>query len=202
MASQYILHASARFPFKPSVVKTTAEAARQGPWHFLVICSKSFPGSSPSLSDIFRPVIGPSTAIVLLQNDIGIEEEIAAEYPDNPILSGLVYIPATQIRPGVIDNGASRRSNLNLLEIGPYPALAPISHKLAAENFALLVRREVGNAEAFDDIQPRRWSKLIVNASWNPITLFHSALILNIKYHLQTQYTYYETSCLKLSALQ
>ena len=149
------------------MVQTVEKAPSSEPWDFLVICNKSFPGSAPSLSEMIKPAVAPSTAIVLLQNGIAIEEEVSAAFPDNPILSGVVYVPATQIRTGVIDCGA--RSN-NLLEIGTYPASAAQSHKNDAEEIALLVRKGGLDAVVYDDIQPRRWSKLIVNASWNPIT--------------------------------
>ncbi|TVY55042.1 Uncharacterized protein LCER1_G005344 [Lachnellula cervina] len=165
---------------QPNVVRTVAEAASNSsePWDFLVICNKSFPGSSPSLSDMIRSAVGPSTAIVLLQNGIAIEEDVAAAFPKNPILSGVVYVPATQIRPGVIDCGT--RSN-NLLEIGTYPASAPQSHKRAAEEIASLIRTGGADAVVYDDVQPRRWSKLIVNASWNPITALSQCNIMDFR---------------------
>jgi 2-dehydropantoate 2-reductase len=156
--------------FRPSVVRVAEEAALSGPWDFVVICSKCFPGSSPSLSNTIKPVVGPSTAIVLVQNGINIEEEVAASYPNNPIISCVVYLPCTQIHPGVIDYGATQKETLNLLELGTYPALAPEFHKRAAEQIAALVEKGGGVAKVYDDIQPQRWSKLVVNASWNPIT--------------------------------
>jgi 2-dehydropantoate 2-reductase len=156
--------------FRTNVVRVAQEAASSGPWDFVVICSKCFPGSSPSLSDMIKPVVGPSTAIVLVQNGIDIEVEVATSYPSNPIISCVVYLPATQIRPGVIDYGATQKETLNLLELGTYPASAPASHKRAAEQFADLVQKGGGGAKVYDDIQPQRWSKLVVNASWNPIT--------------------------------
>lgn len=156
--------------FKPNVVRLAEDAASSDPWDFVVTCNKFFPRSSPPLSDMIKPVIGPSTAIVLIQNGIDIEAEVAACYPDNPILSGVVYLPATQIRPGVIDYGATLKETLNKLELGTYPASAPASHKQAAEKFAALIQKGGGEAEVYDDIQPQRWSKLVVNASWNPIT--------------------------------
>jgi hypothetical protein len=45
-----------------------AEEAASGPWDFVVICSKCFSRSSPSLSNTIKSVVGPSTVIVLVQN--------------------------------------------------------------------------------------------------------------------------------------
>ena len=157
--------------FRPNVVRVAEDAASPGkPWDYIVVCSKCLPGSSPSLSEMIRPVVGPSTAIVLVQNGIGIEAEVAATYPDHPVISCVVYLPSTQIRPGVIDYGATQKETLNMLELGTYPAAAPESHKRAAEHFAALVVKGGGGAMVYDDIQPQRWSKLVVNASWSPIT--------------------------------
>ena len=122
--------------FRPSVVRVAEEAAPSGPWDFVFICSKCFPGSSPTLSNTIKPVVGPCTAIVLVQNGINIEEEVAASYPNNPIISCVIYLPCTQIRPGVIDYGATQKETQNLLELGTYPALAPGFHKRAAEQIA------------------------------------------------------------------
>lgn len=156
--------------FRPTVVKAAQEAGSSGPYDFVMTCNKFFPGSRPSLSDMIKPVVGPSTTIVLIQNGINIEAEVAAAYPANAILSGVAYLPATQIRPGVIDYGATLKETLNMLELGTFPASAPASHKHAAEQFADLIRKGGGGAQVYDDIQPQRWSKLVVNASWNPIT--------------------------------
>ncbi|MCJ1387268.1 hypothetical protein MMC18_000108 [Xylographa bjoerkii] len=157
--------------YTPSVVRTAEEAASQGiSWDYIVVCSKCMPGSTPSLGEIIKPVVGPKTAIVLIQNGINIETEVLAMYPSNPLLSCVVYLPTTQTSPGVIDYGASQNETLNRLEIGTYPTSAAQAHKDVAEHLAHLVRKGGGNADVFDDIQPRRWGKLVVNAAWNPIS--------------------------------
>lgn len=154
--------------YKPDfVVRTVAECPGDKVYDFVLICAKSFPGSNPSLADMIRPaVVGRSqTAIVLAQNGIDIEKEIAYEFPNNPILSGVVYLPATQTAQGTIEYPEM----LNLLEIGTYPADAPLSHKSAAIRMAELMVKGGGGAEVHDDIQISRWSKLLMNAAWNPI---------------------------------
>lgn len=58
---------------------------------------------------------------------------------------------------------------IELLELGTYPANAPEAHNARAAEFAELITKGGGTCKVFDDIQPRCWSKLLVNASWNPI---------------------------------
>lgn len=147
----------------PAVVRNVADAARQQ-WDYVVVASKAFPGSSPTTAETIAPAIGPKTSIVLLQNGIGIEDEYVARFPSNPLISACVYLPATQTAQGVIRMGALERT-----ELGTFPAKAPSAHKAAAQAFADLLTAGNGHVEVYEDVQPRRWSKLLVNASWNPI---------------------------------
>jgi 2-dehydropantoate 2-reductase len=133
---------------------------------YVLVCTKSFPMSKPSLPDMLATAIGSKhTAIVLAQNGIDIEQEVAQAFPENPLLSGVVYLPAIQTGPGTIEYPEM----LNLLELGTYPADAPGRHKAAAARFAKLMIKGGGGAEVHDDIQIARWSKLLFNAAWNPI---------------------------------
>lgn len=169
--SGFTLH-SVRFgtqKYKPDhVVRSVAECPKDVDYDFVVVCSKSFPGSRPSLADMIRPAIKetqPCTAILLAQNGIDIEQEVADAFPQNPILSGVIYLPAVQTDQGTIDYPEM----MNLLEVGTFPFDAPPSHKGAARRIADLMIQGGGGAEVHDDIQIARWSKLIMNAAWNPI---------------------------------
>lgn len=148
---------------KPTVVRRIEEAS-DTPWDFIFVCSKAFPGSNPSTPDMISAAVKPNTAIVLVQNGIAIEDEYAAAFPSNPIISTVVYLPAAQKSPGNIKMG-----NIERLEMGTYPARVPESHKQAAQRLLDLIRAGNGTAELVDDIQPLRWKKLMVNAPWNPI---------------------------------
>jgi 2-dehydropantoate 2-reductase len=153
--------------YRPThVVCDLSECAHEA-FDYVVVCTKAFPGRKPSLSQQIQPVLRgrTQTAIVLAQNGIMIEEEVAVAFPENPILSGVVYCPAVQTGPGTIEYPEM----LSCLELGTYPANAPASHKTAAKEFADLMIRGGGGAQLFDEIQTARWSKLLMNAAWNPI---------------------------------
>ena len=154
---------------QPSVVRSAAEAAQKSNgsddvWDYILVSNRVSPGSQPTQASLIAPAVGPQTTIVLLQNGIGIEDEYTAGFPNNPLLSGVVYLPATQTAPGEIWMG-----EIELLELGTYPANAPEADNARAAEFAEPIAKGGGTCEIFDDIQPRRWSKLLVNASWNPI---------------------------------
>ena len=149
------------------VVRSAGECPKDILYDFIFICIKSFPGSKPSLMDMIRPAVRtPNTAIILAQNGIAIEDELTREYSENPLLSCVVYLPATQTEHGIIHYPET----LNLLQIGTFPSNAPESHKAAAKWLCRLVIEGGGVAEVHDDIQRARWSKLLMNCAWNPIS--------------------------------
>lgn len=147
--------------FRPNVVRDCEEAASTdaAPFDYVVVCSKAIPGNVPSW---ITPVVTPGqTVIVLLQNGIGIEEEYRTAFPTNPIVSTVLYFPATQRPAGIIKHGEIER-----LEVGAYPSSAPDKY---AKAFAQLIQSAGATAILYDDIQLNRWTKLLINASWNPI---------------------------------
>jgi len=155
--------------FKPVVARSVDEAVRLSdgkPFDYIIVTAKAIP-TTPSIPEQLRPAIGSSTIVALIQNGISIEEPYHALYPNNPLLSCVVYLPATQIAPAVISH-----REVELLHIGPYPSPRPgiptLEHQ-AAESFAHLLNSAGASTEVHRDIQPQRFSKLLVNASWNPV---------------------------------
>lgn len=152
---------------KPSVARTVPEAVQasaEKPFDYVIVTSKALP-STPSTPELIKSAVAPgATTIALIQNGIATEEQFAEMFPDNPILSTVVYLPTTQIQPGVIEH-----REVELLHVGTYPASAPEPHKAAAKAFAELLTAAGASSKVHDDVQHERWSKLLVNASWNSI---------------------------------
>lgn len=165
----------------PIAVKTVSEAVDRnlGPFDYILVASKAFPGTS----ELIKEAVSPVTAIVLAQNGIGIEEEYKALFPQNTIVSGVVYLPTTQVKPGYIE-----MAPLELFEIGLYPSPlkspptngrsngdsgyhtpSDTTAQTQLENFAALFAKGGASCKIFEDIQAPRWVKLSVNAAWNPI---------------------------------
>jgi 2-dehydropantoate 2-reductase len=148
--------------FTPKVVQTCTEAALSTngrPFDYILVCSKAMPGTIPEL---IKPAVTPGhTAIVLIQNGIAIEEEYGQAFPNNTIVSCVVYMPATQRPAGVITHG-----EIELLELGTYPASRQSEH---AANLAALLKSAGATVKLYEDIQKQRWLKLIINAPWNPL---------------------------------
>ncbi|KAF2101139.1 2-dehydropantoate 2-reductase [Rhizodiscina lignyota] len=148
--------------YNPITVRTAAEARSHGPFDYILVCSKAFPGTAGLIKD----AVSENTAIVLAQNGIGIEDEYAKLYPDNTIVSGIVYLPVTQVEPGV----AVHTTFLEQFEIGTFPANASASAKAQCQRLSDLWKAAGAKAPVFDDVQVARWNKLALNATLNPIT--------------------------------
>ena len=151
---------------KPKVVRSPKEAAQDGPYDYIIIATKALPDAETSKTIAPAVTKGLST-IVLLQNGIEIEDEYAKEFPDNPLLSCVVYLPTTQVSPGHVKMG-----HFEMLEVGTFPANAyreQAKVREAANRFMTILKDAGSSVRWYDDIQEKRWNKLLLNAPWNPI---------------------------------
>jgi 2-dehydropantoate 2-reductase len=147
--------------YSPTTVASTADAATHGPFDFIIVASKAFPGTA----QLIGPAVTAKTCVVLAQNGIAVEDEYATAYPNNALLSGVVWLPATQVSPGVVEMGP-----LETFEIGTFPASAGNEAKSRAEQFSKLYKDAGATCPVYDDIQSKRWPKLALNFAFNPIT--------------------------------
>jgi len=149
-----------RIQFNPVTVKTVADSTQHGPFDYILVCSKAFPGTA----EMIKEAVSPQSAIVLAQNGIGIEEEYARLYPNNTIISGVVYLPVTQVESGIAEHGPLER-----FEIGTYPANASADAKAQAQRFSDLFVAGGATCPVHDDVQTKRWVKVAINACWNSV---------------------------------
>lgn len=148
---------------RPIVVRSVSEAASLDPsshFDYILVCSKALP-TVPSTPELIAPAVSARTTIVLIQNGIAIEEPYHQLFPNNELLSCVVYLPVTQTSPGVVQH-----KEVELLHIGSYPSTPSTS---VASAFSSLLTTAGASSKVQADIQFERWSKLLVNGSWNPI---------------------------------
>lgn len=152
---------------KPTAVRNVDEAAEIGDFDFVLVTVKAFPDSQTSAA-IAPMITRGKTTIVLAQNGIGIENEYAEAYPENTVLSCVVLMPAAQVQPGHIVGVWFEKH-----EVGTFPSEAYTSKPGAKESTDLWVRlwkAGGGNAEFYQDVQERRWAKILMNATSSPLT--------------------------------
>jgi len=154
------------------VWKNCEEAAASGTKFSDVLCAnKALLSATPSLSDQLRPIIGPETSIVLLQNGVGAEAPLHTSFPQTTIISAVVWTggkPAPEVDgvPGVEHfNKEKLTIGVDYREGGDKKAE---DAKLA--ELVKLLEAGGGTCEVTEDIQSERWVKVIWNCCWNSIT--------------------------------
>ena len=112
--------------------------------------------------DLIKSAVGPNTTIVLIENGIEIEEEIAQAFPNNPLISCLAFVQVSRISPGVI-----RHYAFGDLTIGNYPK--GVSKE--CQSFSDYLAQGGINAPVVQDVVNARWQKCVWNASFNPVSV-------------------------------
>jgi 2-dehydropantoate 2-reductase len=97
--------------------------------------------------------------VMTAQNGLGAEEVVAA-HGDWPILSSVTFMSGTRHDDAHVEYVLDTAT-----WIGPYRGTAGAD----AERVAALIRSAGLKAEAFDDLRPAQWSKLIFNATVNTV---------------------------------
>lgn len=170
--------------FRPRVTRTCAEAAAiHDVYDFLVVTSKAV--FSADIAAAIAPAVETGhTTILLIQNGVGIEAGYFSRYPHNLILTCVAYCFATQLRPARTCVFGSTK-----LEMGPYPSIQGAEIPLSAQKIVSCLD-DAGLAVSWhDDIQERRWLKLVLNAPFNPmcaLTRSDDATILSASGELAT----------------
>lgn len=123
--------------------------------------------SNHLLKTLLPPIIGPHTTVILIQNGLGIEENLAIEFPHLSIAGGLGFICSGKFGPGYIVH-----SEHGKITIG--------SHQGDNQEVLKQVRADFEAAcvpcEVSDDLLTSRWKKLVWNVPYNGLTVVMNAL--------------------------
>ena len=145
--------------YTPDAVYREGDTLPQAP-DYLILCVKVLPGVDRAA--LVRPWIGPATCLVLIENGIDIERELADAYPKNPLISCLAFIASSRTGPGEIDHQAYGK-----LVMGRFPdGLDDHSHNLAA-----LFREGGINVDLAEQVIAERWRKCLWNTPFNPLSV-------------------------------
>ncbi len=125
-------------------------------------------------AEIIRPVVGPETTIVLLQNGVETEAGVANAFPNNELLSGLAFVCLSRTAPGHISHTCYGH-----LTIGRFPN-GPSS---SAQRLAQLFEKAGTACPVTDNIGLERWKKLVWNAAFNPLSVLGNATTQEILSH-------------------
>ena len=83
------------------VASASPEAAAIGPCDLVVVTIKST--SNLALPALVKPLLGPATIVLTLQNGMGNVETLAKLLPVERVVAGLCFVCINRLAPGVID---------------------------------------------------------------------------------------------------
>ncbi|KAI0087052.1 ketopantoate reductase PanE/ApbA C terminal-domain-containing protein [Irpex rosettiformis] len=172
---------SDRFGSHPSwhphrVVRTVEEAANER-YSYIVCATKCLPDVRPT-SNILAPLLDAldetsSTSIVLLQNGVGIEDDIfeALSRRDlsNPVISGCAWVDATMVDSGKAITQHGKEELVIGYHKPPGPsAFSEDTSKVALGHFSDILQ-SAGAAVKVSEIDVARWRKVLWNASFSTV---------------------------------
>ena len=139
-------------------------------WRYVIVSTKALPDVNDD-SVLLEGLIGQDTAIVLIQNGLGVEEPYRRRFTGATILSAVTIVSAAQPENGVIAHNRWTR-----IHVGPYlPNDSTLHiHEAAIEHNAAFIKLlndgGVKDASAYTHakLQLVRWHKIAINASMNP----------------------------------
>ncbi len=137
-------------------VASFASSAEIGPVDLVLIGLKTF--SNDHLLELVRPLVGAQTAILTLQNGLGNEELLAAEFGAKNILGGVAFLCSNRGEPGQVHHLGEGKIRLGEFSGG-------LSER--SRNLAEMFQQAGVPCEAVADLRRIRWEKLVWNIPFN-----------------------------------
>ncbi len=145
--------------FEPDRVYRDGDVPEASP-DFLILCVKVLPGVNRVA--MVAPWMGEKTRLVLIENGLDIEKELADAYPDNPLISCLAFIAVSRKDSGVVEHKAYGR-----LVMGRYPQGID-DH---CRELARLFKNGGINIDLTEHVVGERWRKCLWNTPFNPLSV-------------------------------
>ncbi|SCU80219.1 LAFA_0B08196g1_1 [Lachancea sp. 'fantastica'] len=151
--------------FRPShIAKSVEESLQYGPFEYILVVTKSVPEVG-SMIDVIAPAVSENTAIVLVQNGIGIELEAIAKFPENVVLSGVSMIGSSNI------NSHINHETTDALKVGVFESneVDKDVTQAVCKKFVDIYSNDKNSCLYDESVKFTRWRKLVYNACLNPV---------------------------------
>ena len=135
--------------FRAHPSQVVSSAAESGTVDYLIMAPKRY--DLEEMMEQLAPAVHPGTVILPLLNGIDAATVIQKHFPNNKVLTGVVYLVSRLIAPGVIE----KRSGGDKLFIGPAHN-DPLVQKLY-----LVMKAAIENMELTDEIESVMWEKFV-----------------------------------------
>jgi len=145
--------------YEPDHVYRDGDLPEESP-DFLILCVKVLPGVDRVA--LVAPWMGEKTCLVLIENGLDIERELAHAYSDNPLISCLAFIAASRTESGVVEHKAYGK-----LVMGRYPEGVDENCRVLSQLFI-----EGGiRIDLTERVVGERWRKCLWNTPFNPLSV-------------------------------
>lgn len=134
----------------------------------ILVCLKT--GNNKILKDLIKPLIKKDTTVILIQNGLNIEEELAKDFPNLSIAAGMAFICSNRIAPGTINH-----LDYGKLTVSPYRGECNNLKTFCND----LSQAKVENL-LWNDYVTARWRKLVWNIPYNGLTVILNTSTENI----------------------
>ena len=134
-----------------------------GPADVVIVAVKTY--DNPTALPLVRPLTGPDTMVLTLQNGVDSADDLAAVVGAAPVIAGATYVATAVDAPGVIrQTGTHRR-----IVFGEcFQPAAKVSERVRQLE-AVLKAADI-HAEAVADVRPALWEKFIYLAPFAAFT--------------------------------
>lgn len=150
-------------------VQAYSSAADMPPCDWLLVGAKAT--SNAELAPLIVQAAAPDAKVVLLQNGLGVEEQLRPALPDSlHLLGGLCFICVNRLSPGVI-----RHQALGAVNLGYHSGPADDAGAAIVEEGATLFRAAGVDSQAMANLGQARWQKLVWNVPYNGLSVLLSA---------------------------
>jgi 2-dehydropantoate 2-reductase len=138
------------------LVRARAEedTTRVGPVDVVIVAVKAYDNSAAL--PLVRPMLGPSTTILPLQNGVDSVNDLAALFGEDPVVGATTYIATALAAPGVIEQTGIYRRIVMGEVFGRLPRLSERVQSIAAALSSADIQ-----AEAVEDGRVPIWEKFI-----------------------------------------
>lgn len=126
----------------------------------ILVCLKTT--GNHLLPELIKPLLHPESIVVLLQNGLGLEEDLFAQLPGIQIAGGLAFICSNKVGPGHINHLDYGKLILGSYNVARNTNLEQIVHDFQQADI---------HAELAPDLCFARWQKLVWNIPFNGMTV-------------------------------
>ena len=114
------------------------------------------------LPDMLRPIVHENTVVVLIQNGLGLEGELAQHFPHLSIAGGMAFICSSRVGAGHISHQDYGPLTVGFHQNAQADVLAQMKSDMEAAQVPFIVA---------EDLNVARWKKLVWNIPYNGLTV-------------------------------